>query len=1065
VATGKKGVKGVKGEKGEKSVKRRRGGQAMGWRAAVLAAIVCGASAAVCAAEEWSIPITVEEPLGLARTAEPVSGGIPLPQGMFKPGQAFTLLDGAAAAPVQVLPLVVDEKGFMRWVLLDFQTDLAANAKKTFTLRPGPAAAPAKSVRVTKTDGGVTVDTGAVTFTIAADKPFSLVSVASVGGKPVTIGGEVAYTDGFDGKRYVADKPESITVEYEGPMRTTVCVKGRFVGDAQTGLRYIARLTAWAGRSSIHVKYSLANSNSEHYTFRKIKDSTVSLGLGGKVEATVVGASRPLAAAGDVWMQQSMRVVPSVTHGNDSLSTAPWLRAKPGAAGPGGGTARSGDQELWTSAGQGDVAEGWLAVKAGDARLFVSDLYFVEDPPRRLAVTGNAVALTGVTEPLEGTEPPFADRTRWLFDCSHLSSQYVVDFAAPSEAAALSLAAKRARGALHALAPCAWYFESEALPVGTFGTLADELKCYDIWGWKYAAKDVTRGPVAEMAAVPRWVAADDNHFTSEQDTLDALFLMYVRTGMRRFYEAGEAWANYFMDLQTWRTDDWRWKDGGVWWTSRGSPIGSSPQRGADPVVGMRNRLILADRDLKPGTYSVKDERVPLKIDLSKEDLNVLHVLANAKECHCHNWGEGLAQWFLITGDRDAFDAAIDAVEQNYDTQRRAFGKAPGKSSPYSRDFTRACYLTNAARLIAPTDPFVIEASDYLASVYLKRPDPEPRGFLNGPSKVDLATIRARVGPNGLARMKELGITLDERSGELFDPKTGAKWQPVVDPQTWMFPPLSRAMETYYRITGNEDALDWLVAYGQAVAHILYQPKHGNLCYSGFLVDFPVKGFAQDLHSWNLPEGVTDGRGEPINGYLARFYPDVPARAYELTGDPFLKQRAYDFWNGGSHRGHGATQNHNVGGVGKWVNVYTTHDESASFTGKTFYVWAHPKSDEQPPAAVTDLKVAVAGEKATVTFTAPADQGGGKVVRYQVKCSDKPIVDYATFLKKFAANEDAQCTNYWLAANVTGEPAASAPGAKVAFTVAGVSAGAKFFVVCSFDDSSNRSPISNVAAAE
>ena len=33
----------------------------------------------------------------------------------------------------------------------------------------------------------------------------------------------------------------------------------------------------------------------------------------------------------------------------------------------------------------------------------------------------------------------------------------------------------------------------------------------------------------------------------------------------------------------------------------------------------------------------------------------------------------------------------------------------------------------------------------LAAVYLKRPNPEPRGFLNAPSKIDLKTIQEKVG--------------------------------------------------------------------------------------------------------------------------------------------------------------------------------------------------------------------------------------------------------------------------------------------------------------------------------
>jgi hypothetical protein len=52
----------------------------------------------------------------------------------------------------------------------------------------------------------------------------------------------------------------------------------------------------------------------------------------------------------------------------------------------------------------------------------------------------------------------------------------------------------------------------------------------------------------------------------------------------------------------------------------------------------------------------------------------------------------------------------------------------------------------------------------------------------------------------------------------------------------------------------------------------------------------------------------------------------------------------------------------------------------------------------------------------------------------------------------------------MAANLKDEPAPQAPGANENFTVSGVSANAKFFAAVSFDDSSNRSALSNVAEA-
>jgi len=1006
------------------------------------------------AAEELSVPITVEEPAGIARSAEPVSGGIPLPWGQFKADQPFALFEGEKEVPLQALPLVVDEHGFLRWILIDFQADLAAKERKTFTLKAAkPSALPAAPLKVADAADGVSVDTGKARFTIARDKPFGLFSTVEAGGKALVAGGEASYTDGLEGKRYVADKPTSIAVEYAGPLRTTVCVKGRFVGDDQTRFLYIARVTAWAGRSDVHVKYSLANSNEEHYTWRRVQDSAIELKLAADASDALLGANRPAEAALPCWMQQSMRVVKAAAHGEDALGNATWLHKTPGASGPGGAKAVAADKDLWTSAGKDDVSEGWAAARVAGGTLFVTDLYFVEDPPRRLAVSPRSLQLAGIVQPLEGTTSPFCDKPRWLLDCSHLSSQYVLDFAAPADAAALSQKARAARSRLAAMAPPAWYFHNtESLPVGKFGTQADELACYEAWGWKVDPKDIPAAPAGRIAVMPRWSGGDDNHYTSEQDTLDSLLLMYLRTGRRAFFDAADSWANYFMDLEAWRTDGWRYKDGGVWWTS-GGPLGNRPQREKDPVTGLRNGV--------PGAPWSKQFKPPF----TKEAVLDLWFLANAKQCHCHNWGEGLAEWFCVTGDRDALEAAIDTVEQNIDTQRRAFGRTPGKPAKLSRDFTRSCYLINAARMAVPSDPFVAEASDYLAKVYFERPDKEPRGFVNGPAPAGKLDLKKYVGDQGIAEMNRLGVTMDPKTGELADPKSGAKWFPLVEPHTWMFPPLSRAMEVYYRLTGSEDALDWLVAYGEAVGHVLFQPKHGNLSYGRMLVDFPVKGVAKDWASWVLPDDAKNGEGVPINGYLAQFYPDVPARGYALCGDPFLKQRAYDLWYWSSHRGYNAPKMHNIGGVGRWVNCYSTHDESVCFTGLTFYEWAHPRKDDKPPKAVTDLRVTVEGDKATVALTAPADEGGGKVVRYQLKCSDRPIVSYGDFLKAWAANDDAKVCNWWVAVNLAGEPEPKAAGTAESFTLSGIPQGAKHFALCSFDDSSNRSAMSNVVTVK
>ncbi|MFO7900585.1 MAG: hypothetical protein R6V58_16180, partial [Planctomycetota bacterium] len=481
----------------------------------------------------------------------------------------------------------------------------------------------------------------------------------------------------------------------------------------------------------------------------------------------------------------------------------------------------------------------------------------------------------------------------------------------------------------------------------------------------------------------------------------------------------------------------------------GGPVGNRPTRSKDPVTGRHNNC--------PAQWAKTPE------------MKSLGYLANAKQCYCHNWAAGIAGWFCITGDRDAYEAALDSVDQNFDTQARAFRKRPGKTWNVSRPFTRSCRLTNAARLIAPNDEFVKQASDFLAAVWLQRPIKEPRGLVTpAVRKLDMLKFEYEkyVGEQGMKKLREEGVIIDQQNGALTDFATGARWHPIIYPHQWMYPPLSRAFECYYRLTGNEDALDWMIAYGQGVAHLFHQDDHYVL-HRMFMIDFPKKGVHRDYASWTAPDNKRS-KGIKISGYLQRFHPDIPARAYQYTGEELLRKRAYWLWNGGSHRRYQATDMSRLGRVGMWVNYYGPHSEEVGFTGKTFYVWAHPKKDKEPPEPVQDLAVEIDGKKATVTFTSPADQGGGAVVRYQVKCSDKPLVSFQDFLKAWKENKDSKVTNWWMGVNLDGEPTPVKPGEKVSFTVTGLpeyEPKPKYFAVRTFDDSSNRSLVSNVARPE
>jgi hypothetical protein len=126
--------------------------------------------------------------------------------------------------------------------------------------------------------------------------------------------------------------------------------------------------------------------------------------------------------------------------------------------------------------------------------------------------------------------------------------------------------------------------------------------------------------------------------------------------------------------------------------------------------------------------------------------------------------------------------------------------------------------------------------------------------------------------------------------------------------------------------------------------------------------------------------------------------------------------------------------------------------------------AHPRADEEPPAAVSDLKAAALdGRKVELTWTAPGD-AGRKAARYQVKYAGQPLADYPYTGEQW--REQWRTVTYWnMAANVAGEPEPAQPGKKERMVVT-VPAGTNFyFAVRSYDGGPNLSALGNVAAVE
>ena len=1031
-------------------------GRAWGLVSAVFALAAGGAFAA-----GLRVPLSVQESAGVARRAAPISGGVPLPKGASKVGQPFALFrQGGGVVPCQVSPLVVETDGTLRWVLLDFQDDVAAGATNRYELREvSPSVRCARPLSVSDEAESLTVDTGKVRFTIAKRQPFGLFTSIVAGGRPAVTGGEVRYVQlhgrkGWDDaspwqeRTLVAGPPESVTLWYAGPLRVTVEVAGRFADDPMRAA-YRAWITAWAGSSRVHVKHKLCNSNPDQYTAIAVRRSAIELRLASPAEHVLLGAAQPDAFEREGWLHQGLLL----HHTYQDIAGA----VKAG----------SGEKTLWTGSGPKDKPGGWLAA-SGATTLFVCDRLFASAPARRLFAGGQRLVLEGIAERFDGPKDakfrqdrrvgqPYLADAFWLYDCSHHSSEYLLDFAAAESPESLDDLAKASRNRLWAVAPGQHYSDCEVLGTTRFGTQADELACYAQWGWAHKANRVpARGQPAPDAFVP----AEDNHGESEADSVQGLLLMWLRTGQRGWLDLAEAWARYHTDLQAWRTDGWRWKDGGIWFPS-GGPQG--------------NRRVRAEWSFEWGAPWGKRK--------GSRDCTDLWRHAMSKSCYCHFYGSGLADWFCLTGDRDALAAAIDNVEQKDDEYRHYQQFVPGTSAIGSiRGFGRGFEVMGRVLDADPGNGYIADLCHLCARTLWQSPLLDERGFHCSRIGGGFGGMRTRLFTPAIRTwMDERGITFTTAGDTVDTLRKGERsWKVRCFGGTWQHVYIQNGAELYARRFGDEDMADFTIAFAQMSAKFMLSPKCHQTWYYTY---FDVPDLGRVFDPWVFDHAhTTDGEGCQHSGWYTRFYPDACAKGYALTGERHLLDRGKEFWHYGSKRGYrtpGLLRRGRVPKDGKidWdaleslraaaaaVGRMATHDppkdDTVLETARLFYEFSHPRRDAQPPATVTALAVQLLGDgKAEVDFTAPADAGGGTVVRYQVKVATLPILPYEQW---DSARDAGSKRNWWRAINCEGEPAPSEPGSAERFVVTGVPDGRPlYFAVRSFDDSDNRSAMSPLA---
>ncbi len=614
------------------------------------------------AGETTQIPLKVTEPVGVKRTAAPVTGGVPVEPLGVKDAKDLGLLDEAGnAIPAQITPTVRLESGVLQWVLVEFLTDLGPKATRNFTLRKRTGkkrapAAPKYAVAVGQTEDAVALSNGILKLT-ASKKKFDLLDMVwldrdgdgkfSDAEKMLTAEGPaaLAIVRGKDGAAFDSrsGKVERVTLEDAGPVRTTVRVDGTFgkPGDGgESWLKYTARITLWAGRPEVRVLYAVRNVNATTITQAHIKKAAVKLRL-----AAPTGTKKHyLIGAGKVRMSQISSGKKDAFKGSQWHNTVELAQVGPPLPVCGKSHRRFYKLVNFKDAGYrvkhyqpggrkpivdiGFKSGGWvdLAGDSGGGLVWLRN--FTQDCPKRLlARVDGRVEVEVIPEYAGKDQPYYADGGYWLGDRSHRTYELSFFFHAkplaneadwkkyrgtysnfvtptPATAARAAAIVQSARHRLQLVSTPEWYTRTMSL-WGVMPTLEAERAAAVRLGWKKPGP-VLFNHVGDLAK--DFLHYENFHYRSEWDEPRDAIVEFLRTGRWDVYTRAHAFARNYRDLGVWRTD-------GQAMGARAK--GESPAKGAWAIPRW------------------------------------------GKFCGCHHYGAGLVDMWLVTGDRSYLDAGLE----------------------------------------------------------------------------------------------------------------------------------------------------------------------------------------------------------------------------------------------------------------------------------------------------------------------------------------------------------------------------------------------------------------------
>lgn len=594
-------------------------------------------------AEAATLKISVEEPTGVPRNGWPITSGVPLAQGPLKDAAAAALFtaDGREV-PLQTEALARWPDGSVRWLLLDFQVDLAAKEKKAFSLRYGSTlrrAAVEEPVRVIKAETSIAVDTGPMRLKLSpqAFRLLDAVWLDTDGDGRFSDGERVMSSAGAgivlrtpDGKPHQADAAKAeITVEQAGPLRACIRIEGKHAAADQTTFRYVVRVHAFRERPFVRVHYTFINDHQDSL-MAKLRD------------LKLLFAFSPNAGTPDHYLLEGLRGVEGrllqIDEGHYELNGKQ-------VDGRASGWAALGNRKMGFAVGVREFWQNWpKSIETETAALNIS---LCPELPKGL--------YDG--KPLEEENKLYYQLRDGLHTfkvgMAKTHELWATFYAGKPDAKKLSEFFRAAEDPL--LATCEPAYVASTKAAGELPP-ADPKKYFGYDAWLGRALDAhlkRRDAVREygMLNYGDWYGERRvNWGNLEYDLAHGLFLQYLRTGDRRFFLRAEQAARHHIDVDVVHATNPHLKN----------PWGPAPRVGEIWLHCLNHT----------GGYYENEDRLPVSRTYQMgHSTNFGHV-----------WVSGDLDYYYLTGDRRArevsvqiADAMVRHMPTGYGTHIRALG--------------------------------------------------------------------------------------------------------------------------------------------------------------------------------------------------------------------------------------------------------------------------------------------------------------------------------------------------------------------------------------------------------